>query len=767
MTCDTYSDLWQPFFTLYNKNFPNDYKTYIGTETKDCEYATAIKKQGAWTKRVRETLAEIDSEYIIFMLDDFFIHDKVDKERIEYVLGHFKSDTAVFNFEKAYDIKDRESSLDGFKLRQNKQPYLNSCQPSIWNREKLIERLQKDQSPHEWEFTIVDSPYKHYINSGKLIIDIGYYEDKKPWCVVGGKWAVECRELFKKNNIEVDFYTRGFIDMKLSIIIPYYKTKKDTEKLLDILIPQLTNEVEVILIDDGCKDDWSKYDIRVIHQDNGGVSKARNAGLNIAEGEYIVFIDSDDMVSKDYVEKILSKTKENWDYCLMSWEYTGGNKLIITDNPPSWNTSVWNCIYKRDLIGSKRFNEKKQIAEDTEFNQQVRKGRKANIKDILYFYNSGRDGSLTTRYSKGELRAEVTEVVKAQIIVYRSFLSILGGIETAVYNMCNALKDDYDIMFVYDTADPKQLKRLSKLVRCVQFTGQEFECETYLSYGFNPDKILNNITSTKNRYIQQICCDVAVLRFKYIKHEKTNVFTADSEASAKAFMRVYPQYRCGVLHNLFDIPKPKRVLNLMSATRLSPEKGYERMKKLAKRMNERDIPFEWTVFTNDKPNEEIDGFIFRKPRLNVVDYMPSKDYGFQLSDTESWGCTVTEFLECGVPVVCTDYASAREQVEDGVNGFIIKKDMSNMDEVIDKMYESNLKGFVYTPKYGIKEWQGLFGKGKKSDYVYEDDGTLDDRFVTALFDYSDRELKRRVKKGEAFMVTGQRAAELISKGCVI
>jgi glycosyltransferase involved in cell wall biosynthesis len=757
MSCDKYQDLWQPFFTLYNKYWKHDYKTYIGTETKECKYATTIKTQGVWSKRVREALEQIDSEYIIFLLDDFFFHREVDQTRIEYVLSQFDKETASVNLEQAYDEQDIESTLKGFKLRQNKRPYLNSCQPTIWNRKKLIERLQKDQTPHEWELSTVDSPYKHYINAEELVFDIGYYKERKPWCVVQGKWAVECRDLFKRENIDVDFNQRGFFDMKLSIIIPYYKTKEATEKLLDKLCPQLTKEVEVILVDDGCNESF-KHDIRVIHQENGGVSKARNKGLDLAQGEYIAFIDSDDMISDDYVAKILDKTKEEWDYCFMSWEYNGGNQVIITDTPPTWNTSVWNCVYKKTLIGNVRFNEKKQIAEDTEFNLNVRKGKKANITDIMYYYHSGREDSLTTKYSKGELKAEVEEVVQAQIIIYRSFLSILGGIETAVYNACNVLKDNYDIVFVYDNIDYKQLKRLSKLVRCVKNTGQKFVCETYLSYGFNPREILSNVTSTKNRYIQQICCDVEAVNFRFIKPDKINIFTADSKASAKTFTKVYPQYQCGVLHNLFDIPEPKRVLNLMSATRLSWEKGYVRMKKIAKRMNELGIPFEWTVFTNDKPDEEIDGFIFRTPRLNVTDYMGNKDYGFQLSETESWGCTVTEFLESGVPVICTDYASAPEQVEDGVNGYILKRDMSNMDEVIHKMYNNNLKGFKHKKKYSKEEWFDILGEGKKTTYIPTPDIDLVE--IQALQDYYDTQLEKHIKTGEVYLVCSDRADKI-------
>lgn len=540
--------------------------------------------------------------------------------------------------------------------------------------------------------------------------------------------------------------------MKLSIIIPYYKTYDLTKKLLDNLTKQLTDEVEVILVDDGCDEKrLEKYPIRVIHQENGGVSSARNKGIDKANGEYITFIDSDDDVSEDYITKILDKINtSDFDYCYFSWRAKGKLKgeYIIKDKPPSWNTSVWNCIYKRTLIGNKRFNKTKQISEDTDFNKEVRKGKKENIEDILYIYNSGREDSLTDLYSKGKIATERLE--KRQVVVYRSFLSVIGGIETAVYNLCNSLKDIYDITFLYDTADGKQLSRLMKIVRCEKNEGQQIKCGVLILYGFNPHKVFKTVKADK--VIQQICCDVKEVNYKYVHDEAITDFAADSKASAKQFMESYPQFKCGVLHNLFDLPKPKRVLRLMTASRLSWEKGYDRMKAMAKRMIEKDIPFIWTVFTNDRPNEEIDGFIFMKPRLNIIDYMAINDYGIQLSESESWGNTPTEFLEAGVPMVVTNWKSAKEQVEDNVNGFILGKDLSNLDEVIDKMYTSKLK-FKYEPKYSIKEWTDIIGDlgEKKTTYKY-DENLLLARVLKGSY-YSEENIK--AQKGDIIEIANE------------
>ena len=186
--------------------------------------------------------------------------------------------------------------------------------------------------------------------------------------------------------------------IKLSIIIPYYDRFEQINKLIGVLSPQLTDEVEVIVVDDCSPTPIKILDDRIkvirLEENSGGASVPRNVGLDNATGEYIVFIDSDDLVKQNYIEKILEKIKTtNFDYCFFSWESKAG-KIIIRNNPPSWNCCVWNCIYKREKIGDIRFDPKLKIAEDYDFNLKVRTGKKENIIDILYYYEIDTPNSL-------------------------------------------------------------------------------------------------------------------------------------------------------------------------------------------------------------------------------------------------------------------------------------------------------------------------------------------------------------------------------------
>lgn len=201
--------------------------------------------------------------------------------------------------------------------------------------------------------------------------------------------------------------------MLLSIIIPYYNTRKYTDKLLKVLDKQMRPDVEVILIDDGSSSSYSPlYSwLKVYRKRNGGASSARNAGLDRATGLYVAFIDSDDMVSDDYIEKVTSVLLEKPDYVYLSWATLPGSSWQCTvklnsieDKFPSYNLCVWNRIYKRSMIGDTRFNTEKLIAEDAEFIRDVvEKGKKAIISNIVYYYRSDTPNSLSKRFNKGEL----------------------------------------------------------------------------------------------------------------------------------------------------------------------------------------------------------------------------------------------------------------------------------------------------------------------------------------------------------------------------
>ena len=188
--------------------------------------------------------------------------------------------------------------------------------------------------------------------------------------------------------------------IKLSIITPYYQCLSEIKNLAAALTSQLTEEIEWIIIDDGCHEkELDDFNAIVIHlnKNSGCAGIPRNYGLDIAKGEYITFIDADDLISECFIQKTLEKINTSiFDYCFMSWTKPDHSLYVdITQGRPEWNCSVWAILYKKENINNIRFNNKR-IAEDYDFNAQALKGKKEIIPEYLYIYNSNANGISAT-----------------------------------------------------------------------------------------------------------------------------------------------------------------------------------------------------------------------------------------------------------------------------------------------------------------------------------------------------------------------------------
>lgn len=213
----------------------------------------------------------------------------------------------------------------------------------------------------------------------------------------------------------------------ISIIIPLYNKKKYLAPMLESLLQQSFKDFEAIIIDDGSTDgsgqiadSFAMNDsrVRVKHVKNGGVSHARNIGLSLVQGDYITFIDADDSISIDYLEKLYQYIKNNDVDLVVSgvtkiWE-DGIKKQCIV--PPyvgvkdikellpdfvrvQQNTGIYGyCvakIFSKSILGLTCFDEKLHLAEDFDFYLKIYQKVKAIYfsKDTNYYYLQGTENS--------------------------------------------------------------------------------------------------------------------------------------------------------------------------------------------------------------------------------------------------------------------------------------------------------------------------------------------------------------------------------------
>lgn len=214
LSCDKNEETFKPFNHCIEKYWKNHPKIIYTTETIQNPYYKTICKNyplEKWTKRIRETLHEIEDNEILIMIDDIFIRRPVDTERIEYARSHLSGNIAMFNFEKVFNNENIETQLNGFKMRKKGSEYELSLMCGLWNKEKLINVLEKDSDPWSVEYEQNTKGYDYMINSGDYIIDWGY-KSFQPVGLVKGKWARECKEFFDKEGIMIDYDKKGFFN---------------------------------------------------------------------------------------------------------------------------------------------------------------------------------------------------------------------------------------------------------------------------------------------------------------------------------------------------------------------------------------------------------------------------------------------------------------------------------------------------------------------------------------------------------------------------
>lgn len=223
-------------------------------------------------------------------------------------------------------------------------------------------------------------------------------------------------------------------ERKVSIIVPVYNVEKYLAECIEAILHQSFCDFELILVDDGSSDqsgkicdDYSLRDKRIVvmHKKNGGVSSARNEGLERSKGRYIAFVDSDDIIDELFLEILVGTIEQSGadvvqcgykrfykDKIVDSTKTNKEAKVVSSDELRSGLfgensfacAAVWNKLYKRETIGTLRF-EPNRIHEDTYFINELCLRMKgfALVEDELYFYRVVSNSLLHSNFSKRNL----------------------------------------------------------------------------------------------------------------------------------------------------------------------------------------------------------------------------------------------------------------------------------------------------------------------------------------------------------------------------
>ena len=220
----------------------------------------------------------------------------------------------------------------------------------------------------------------------------------------------------------------------ISVIIPVFMVENYLDQCIRSIVNQTYSNLDIILVDDGSPDQcpeicdqWEQRDprIRVIHKKNGGLSDARNAGLDISKGEYISFVDSDDWIHPKMLERLAEQLeRENADVCAcniirvypekqVSW---GAKKKVIGNaetmldllySDTQFPVCAWNKLYRKGLWENLRFPAGK-ICEDAFIMCQIlhRSTVIVQITEALYYYRIRANSIMTSSFQTKRMDEE-------------------------------------------------------------------------------------------------------------------------------------------------------------------------------------------------------------------------------------------------------------------------------------------------------------------------------------------------------------------------
>lgn len=277
---------------------------------------------------------------------------------------------------------------------------------------------------------------------------------------------------------------------KVSIIIPVYNSLRYIDEAMAGVCAQTYQNLEILLVDDGSTDGSSEYcdnlqennptHIRVFHKENGGAASARNYALARITGDYVMFVDSDDLVKPDYVEKMLKAAEETDNPFIICKSMNGLYHSVeefyayqTSENPSytiipldqyRWTTgaffhpTVWGALFSASLVKNIFFPNDLYVGEDTLFFAQVlKKAGKLAFLDEQYYYYRATPGSIVNSKYKLEHATEVTAWERLAELFSDQSEEFKNECEAAIALRC---RRNYQRAFAANYPDKKLLKEL-------------------------------------------------------------------------------------------------------------------------------------------------------------------------------------------------------------------------------------------------------------------------------------------------------------------
>lgn len=300
---------------------------------------------------------------------------------------------------------------------------------------------------------------------------------------------------------------------------------------------------------------------------------------------------------------------------------------------------------------------------------------------------------------------------KKRVMLFFPHLNKIGGVESCMLQFCERFHNDYDITIGYDMkSDKGMIKRLSKYAKVEK---QDTYIETDVFIQCTMYEVKSHFIDAKKIMLWVHC--IPFIYPNSILENKEFMKLVDEVVCVSEYTKSVCEskgIKAKVIYNDFDVEAIRQQANEYQTKeydycyvgRLSTEKGIHRLPKIAKKNRQKKMvivgcPYEQTELMEamlDQYNIERVG-----NKDNPYPYMKNSKFVIVPSNFESWGNVITEALIIGTPVIATDFPTAHEQIQDGVNGYIIRMDLNDIDRIRPLTIQPQ------QPKSNYEEWKKI------------------------------------------------------------
>lgn len=338
-------------------------------------------------------------------------------------------------------------------------------------------------------------------------------------------------------------------------------------------------------------------------------------------------------------------------------------------------------------------------------------------------------------------------------VFYFKRINSIGGVESFFYYLSCLYKN---FTIIYREGHPDQVKRLAQNVEVLKYKDEygTIKCNKFFcNYG------LDIPVEAKEKY-HIIHCDYKQVNFSPIMYPGFK-YIGVSKLACDSFKEL-----TGITAELIynpvaitktGVPKLTDKIHLISATRLTKEKGGERINKLARLLDKAGVNYVWDIYTNRQYRWDSKNIVWQQPKLDLTKEIEQSTYLVQLSDHESFGLSVAESLILGTPVIITDLPAFKEiGCRHGINAVVCDLDMRSVDV---PLIQKGVPAFKYVPpKSNWDKYLSKVGTYNPKDTVP----------VRTLRRYYDMDLNEQFDYNKVIenKITKARASELECKGIV-